>query len=105
MKTPFLKPRLVGTRFEEHSLPVDVLKDWAAFEDLVVEVAKHLYLQDNEGRKRTPRGFADDFSLHLSGVEEGSAVPVLDRISRKNLPLGGDYFDKARPFLRDQDGR
>ena len=35
VKTEFLKPRLVGHRFEEHSIPVEVLKDWAAFEGLI----------------------------------------------------------------------
>jgi len=95
MKSLFLKPRLVGSRFDEHTLPLDVLKDWAAFEELVVEVAKHLYIEENPGRKRTPKGFTEDFSLHLSGVEGGSAIPVLERISFGKLPLPGDYFDRA----------
>jgi hypothetical protein len=79
VKTEFLKPRLVGTRFEEHSIPVEVLKDWAAFEGLIVEAARWLYLQEYPTRKRTPRGFAQSFSLHLSKIEDGSAVAVLER--------------------------
>lgn len=95
MQQDFLKPRLVGGRFDEHSLPVDVLKDWAAFEELVIEVAKDIYLKENKDRKRTPRGFTDDFSLHLTAVEPGSAIPVLKRyFSGENLPLT-DLFDRA----------
>jgi hypothetical protein len=99
VKTEFLKPRLVGTRFEEHSIPVEVLKDWAAFEGLIVEAARWLYLEENRGRKRTPRGFAQSFSLHLSKVEDGSAVAVLERpVPPGNLvpDAFAVWFEKAR---------
>jgi hypothetical protein len=89
----------VGKRFEAHSIPVEVLKDWAAFEGLIVEVAKWLYLERFPRRKRTPRGFTQSFSLHLATIEPGSAVAVLER----PLPAGtlipdafSDWFDKAR---------
>ena len=62
VKTEFLKPRLVGERFNAHSIPVEVLKDWAAFEGLIVEAARWLYLQENPRRTRTPRGFAQSFT-------------------------------------------
>lgn len=95
MQQDFLKPRLVGGRFDEHTLPLDVLKDWAAFEELVIEVAKDIYLKENKDRKRTPRGFTDDFSLHLTAVEPGSAIPVLKRyFNGERLPFS-DHFDRA----------
>ena len=99
MKTEFLKPRLVGKRFEEHSIPVEVLKDWAAFEGLVVEAARWLYLEDNPRRRRTPRGFTQSFTLHLSAVEDGSAVPVLDRPLAPGSLIPDAFavwFEKAR---------
>lgn len=99
MKTEFLKPRLVGTRFEEHSIPVEVLKDWAAFEGLIVEAARWLYLEENPKRKRTPRGFAQSFSLHLSKVEDGSAVAVLERPTAPGTLIPDAFavwFEKAR---------
>ena len=40
----FLSPRLVGNRFDQHSIPLEVLKDLAALEELIVEVAKWHYL-------------------------------------------------------------
>jgi hypothetical protein len=86
---------LIGGRFDEHSLPLDVLKDWVAFEELVIEVAKDIYLRENRDRARTPRGFTDDFSLHLTDVEPGSAIPVLKRyFNGDRLPLS-DLFDRA----------
>lgn len=99
MKTAFLKPRLVGKRFENHSVPVEVLKDWVAFEGLIVEAARWLYLEENPGRKRTPRGFAQSFSLGLSQIESGSAVAVLERPEQGSVLHFDDvqdWFDKAR---------
>jgi hypothetical protein len=100
MLQDFLKPRLVGGRFEEHTLPLDVLKDWVAFEELVVEVAKNLYLRENPDRKRTPRGFADDFNLHLSDVEAGSVIPVLKRWTAGDKLPFADHFDRALALVQ-----
>ena len=104
MKTEFLKPRLVGERFNDHSIPVEVFKDWAAFEGLIIETAKWLYLEENHARKRTPRGFADSFSLSLSKIEEGSAIAVLDRTHNAgNLVPDGfaTWFDQALERVLD----
>ncbi|MBV7427023.1 MULTISPECIES: hypothetical protein [unclassified Acidovorax] len=98
MKTEFLKPRLVGKRFDGHTIPVEVLKDWAAFEGLVVEAARWLYLEHFPKRKRTPRGFAQSFSLHLTRVEGGSAVPVLE-YTHPGALIGNEFapwFEAAR---------
>lgn len=99
MKSEFLRPHLVGPRFDEHTIPIEVLKDWAAFESLVVETAKWLYLKENLSRSRVPRGFASGFALHLSGVHEGCAVPVLERIHPQGSLLpdaNAAWFDRAR---------
>lgn len=99
MKIEFIKPKLVGERFDDHTIPVEVLKDWAAFEGLLVETAKWVYLEKNPGRQRVPRGFADGFALHLSGIGAGSAVAILER----TCPQGGlfpdvyaEWFEQAR---------
>lgn len=103
MKTPFLKPRFTGPRFEAHTLPVEVAKDLAAYEELIVELAKHLYLKAHPGRRRVPKGFEESFSLHLEQVEGGSAIPVLACIAAAGtlLPGGADgaYFDQARDLV------
>jgi hypothetical protein len=99
VKTEFLKPRLVGQRFDGHSIPVEVLKDWAAFEGLVVEAARWLYREEYPKRKRAPRGFAQSFALHLTRVEGGSAVPVLEYSHPPGALIPdafAHWFEKAR---------
>jgi len=73
----FLKPKLIGGRFEGHAIPLDFLRDLSALNDIILEGARDAYLKANPGRSRLPKGFADDFTLSLSGVEQGSALPVI----------------------------
>ncbi len=97
----FLKPRFDGKRFTDHSLPLDVLKDLAVFNDLIAETAKWLYLKENQGRKRIPKGFLEDVSLKLVAIEEGSAIPKIVMIVSMTSatlfpPVSQQYFEKAR---------
>ena len=99
MKTHFLNSKLQGKRFDEHTVPVDVLKDLAALQELIVEVARVLYLRDHTTRERVPRGFYEDFALHVSAIGTGSAVPVIDRVRPvEELPFTGVY-DRARDLV------
>lgn len=103
MKTKFLRPRFTGARFDEHTLPVDVARDLAAYEELVVELAKHLWLLEHPERERVPRGFEKEFSLHFDGmVEDGSAKPLLSCVVAGALALQGGastYFEQARDII------
>lgn len=104
VKTDFVQPCFVGPRFEEATLPVEVARDLAAYEKLVKELAKHLYLRDHAGRERVPKGFASDFQLHLVKVEEGSAKPLLALVSAGLLALDAgtsDYLIKARDLVAE----
>ncbi len=112
MKTDFVQPRFVGPRFEEATLPVEVARDLAAYEKLVKELAKHLYLRDHEERERVPKGFAADFQLHLVKVDEGSAKPLLAMVTAGLLALDAgtsDYLIRARDLvaecIQSQDGQ
>ncbi len=97
----FLKPRLRGARFEDASIPLQVLADLAALREMVIEVAKWKFLQANSERKRVPSGFTNRIELKLTGVEEGSAVPVISLVSTEpslnglGLPYQ-DYYEMAR---------
>jgi len=73
----FLAPRLTGSRFEDHTIPVNILEDFTALEELIFELAKKIYLEENPSRKRVPRGFSDGISLKLSGIKEGSSIPQI----------------------------
>ena len=98
----FLKPKLAGSRFEEHAIPLDFLKDLAALEEFIISVAKAEWIKDNPGHKRTPPGFMSGVAVKLSGVDEGSAIPVLKLFLAGAALLPGavspqqEYLEKAR---------
>lgn len=97
MNQTFLRPRLVGRRFDEHTLPLDLLKDFAALEEMLVEVAKHQYRLANPGRKRVLKGFTKGLELHLTAVDEGSTVPVIALVFSTLLPSAdAEYFEQAK---------
>jgi hypothetical protein len=96
---PFLRPRLVGERFENRAIPLEVLKDLAVLEELIVEVAKSEFFKDHPDRKYSPRGFTDGIQLKLTGLEEGSTIPIisLDVAASSLFPLANQrYFEQAR---------
>ena len=70
----FLRLRLLGMRFDDHGVPLELLKDIAVLEEMVVEVAKLKFLKENASRQRSPRGFAKGASLKLTTIEKGSAI-------------------------------
>ena len=98
----FLRPKLAGSRFEEHAIPLDFLKDLAVLEEFIISVAKAEWIKDNPGRKRTPPGFMSGVAVKLSRVEEGSAIPVLKLFLAGAALLPGTvtpqqaYLEKAR---------
>jgi hypothetical protein len=96
----FLSPKLEGQRFVGHSVPLDLLNDFAALQQMLVEVAKWRFLEDNPSRQRTPRNFTADFDLHLTGIEKGSAVLKISLIVASLFPSGNqEYLQKARTYI------
>ncbi len=106
MKSYFLQPRFSGARFTEHTLPLEVARDLAAYETLVVELAKHIYIKEHQDRQRVPKGFAADFHLHLARVDSGSAMPLLSVFTAGMLALApgegtSSYFERARDLISE----
>ncbi len=104
MKTEFVQPRFTGLRFEEHTLPVDVARDLAAYEALVVDLAKHFYLQEHPDRQRVPKGFSSNFHLDIQRIDPGSAKPLLVLVMSGVLALAGgesSYFERARDVVAE----
>ncbi len=100
----FIAPKLKGSRFDDHTLPVNILEDFTSLEELLIEVAKGIYLSENINRKRVPKGFSDGIYLKLVDIEEGSAIAkfaIASAISlTSSLPLDNfdnfTYFEKAK---------
>ena len=102
-RVPFIRPVFRGARYDDHSLPVEVLPDLAAYRDLIVELAAELFRRDHPARQKLPKNFADGFQLKLATIAEGSAVPCLDRIATAGLPLSpdADCFDRAQALVME----
>jgi hypothetical protein len=103
----FIAPKFNGYRFDDHSLPVNILEDFTALEELLIEVAKGIYLSENVNRKRVPKGFSEGIYLKLINIEEGSTVAkftIASDISiSATLPLENldkfIYFEKAKEII------
>jgi hypothetical protein len=82
--------------------PLEVLADFAVLSEMILEVAKWKYREENASRHRVPRGFSEDISLKLTGVEEGSAIPVIALVVSSALllpPESEHYFYEARDSI------
>ena len=105
MKTvDFLHLRLIGERFDDHSIPLALIKDIAVLEEMIVEVAKHRYLSDHPERRRTPRGFTKNIALRLAAISSGSAVlDVRLALESSELyePTNQRYFERARDAVME----
>ncbi|MEI6386712.1 MAG: hypothetical protein WCQ50_08760 [Spirochaetota bacterium] len=99
----FWSPRFVGQRFDDHAMPLELLRDLAVLEEMVIETAKWLYLSENDGRKRTPKGFTDAISIKISGIGEGSSVSRLVLSfalgTSHFAPPSKDFFERARDSI------
>lgn len=105
MSTAFIHPTFDGARFDEHTLPLEVAKDLAAYENFVKDLAKALYLVDHPTRRRVPKGFGRNFQLHIESVDDGSAKPLISVLSAGMLALSNageiDYFQRSRDLISD----
>lgn len=83
-------------------MPVEALVELAAYRDLVLGVAKELFRQAHPARQRVPKGFAERLQLQLRAVEDGSAMPVLERVADAGQLLAADdEFTQARDGIED----
>lgn len=73
MTQDFFTPKLSGARFDDHTVPADLLPDIAALQEMLVELAKEAYMKEHPERTRVPRKFDSTVQIHLAGIEDGSA--------------------------------
>jgi len=97
MHQAFLSPSLVGKRFDGHTVPLEMLKDFSALEEMVVEVAKWKFRQAHPDSKRVQRNFSQGLELHLAQVKDGSAIPTIVLVTTAALSAGNSQnFELAR---------
>lgn len=101
MQQEFLRTRLDGDRFGEHSVPLELLKDFAALQEMLVEVAKWQFRQSHPDRQRIPRNFSEGVDLHLTSVEDGSAILTISLVFAGLFPASNnlEYFDQAKTSI------
>ena len=101
----FLRLRFVGMRFDDHAIPLELLKNLPVLEEMVVGVAKWMFIKDHPDRHRSPRGFAKGIHLKLTTIDRGSAVLniglALDRSPQSFLlpPIFQKQFEDARDAI------
>ncbi|MBE8723532.1 hypothetical protein [Flavobacterium hungaricum] len=94
----FMRPKLKGQRFEDHRLPVSIMEDFSVLEELIFDLAKKIYIDQNPERKRVPNHFTENVSLKLSRLDDGSVIPnfllvAAINLSNPTLPdVSNDYF-------------
>ena len=92
-----MSPKLVGDRFANHTVPLELFKDFAALQEMLVEVAKWEFIRANPGRERTPRNFTSELDLHLEAIEDGSAILKIALVFGSLFPSSQiTYFEQAR---------
>lgn len=104
MATQFVQPRFTGARFNEHTLPLELTKDLLAYQELVRELARHLYLEDHKKRKKLPKKFNPDFQLHIQRVDDGCARPLLSLLTAGALMFADSaegYLTEARDLISE----
>ena len=105
----FLRPRYCGARFERGGLPLDVLGDLAAFNQLLVEVAKWCFLREHADRRRAPKGFGRGIACRMTGIERGSVTPIITLSTGRSDQHGArrshsHYYEMARDSIIDAIG-
>lgn len=103
----FLELHFSGGRFEEHEMPLEVLKDLSVLNDIILNIAVKKYMESNPERKRLPKGFRNQNWLALSHLEKGSVIVKLAVVSLacglfSNYPLCIDAAgDEALKTLKN----
>lgn len=85
----------IGERFNDHTLPVDCLKDIIAFRDIVVDLAKMILDERRENRKL----ITEFTEIKIAGIEQGSSKVVLRSGIQEIVQL--DLFDNINGIMQD----
>lgn len=95
---------LSGDRFDAVGMPADAAIEVRNYREAVYAIARELWLRDNSERSRVPNGFPTAFDLRLTGINPGSAQPVLQlhrpiEVSEDEFTEWADFYGRARDLL------
>ena len=95
-----LRPVLRGSRFNSGSISLEFLSDLSALGQLIKDVAKWRFLEENPSRRRLPHGFNDRADLKLTKIDPGSSIPVielstLEHSTQDDSPMYHKLFEAA----------
>ncbi len=89
-----LRPCLVGRRFDDGAIPLEFLEDLAHLRKMILEVAKWHFLHHNTASRRVPSKFASSVEFQLTGLERGSAVPVISIVAPQSTLAGSLPYER-----------
>ncbi len=74
-KKEIFSPRYTGARFAQHAMPLELLEDLKVLQEMTLEMAKQIYLLENQDRQRVPKNFDSRIFFELQSINEGSTIP------------------------------
>lgn len=94
--------RFEGSRFDHAELPVPALQELIRFQNLITSAAQAQWEHHNPDQE-PPTNFEEFFSLTLKRVEDGSAIPVLERETEDHSldEIFGDSLDDVHSLFVD----
>jgi hypothetical protein len=99
----FLKPKLTGGRFENHTIPLDFLADLSVLREIITDIAKSEFKKQNPNKKRIPSNFTNGIDFGLSTIETGSVILDVTLILATTNPIpthpAMPYLEQARDVL------
>lgn len=89
----YIRTRFHGSRFEDGKMPLCVVAPLEAWDDIIIQCARHCYFVENPTRKHVPNGFMYQVSLDMVALEKGSATAVF------TMALHGNPTNHAYIFM------
>jgi len=90
----FFYTKFKGSRFDDHTLPIDMIGDVEVYASLIKKHAIFLY-KTSSGKSRLPKNLKDSFTLKVTKLSEGSTKLDVDRVQEDS-----SIFRPSEDFLK-----
>jgi hypothetical protein len=85
-------------------MPLELLDDLKVLHEMTIEMAKTIYLEQNQERKRVPKNFTQGVSFELEGLDEGSTIPkiiIIYALAGMLPSWNVTYFEQASERIKE----